>query len=489
MANHGQPSEPTPMPHCLAVPFPTQGHINPILEFSKRLIPKGIRVTLLLTPFISKSISARDRTRISALEIGLETIADGHDEEGCPTGVGAQRFDAYVRTFREIGSKALARLVQRMADSGESVHCIIYDSIIPWCLDVAKEFGILTADFFTQSCAVDAIYYGVREGKVPVGETTGYNFGVIPGLPALERRDLPTLLHDCGPDPDPFGLILGQFSNAEQADWVLCNSVLEVEQEELSWLSNFLPFTTVGPTIPLPYLNNQHDNDDTDLHGLSIFKPFNESTCANWLETKPKHSVVYVSFGSIAGLAADQMEELFWGLRNSNHYFLWVVRQSEESKLPKESELSAAAAAERGLIVRWCSQLEVLASEAVGCFVTHCGWNSTLEGLSLGVPMVAVPQWSDQPTNAKYVKDVWRVGVRVVEGGGGESGAVVGREEIERCLREVMEGESGEEIRRNSEKWKNVIREAAGEGGSSGSNVGDFAASLISKSRLVGLGL
>ncbi|KAG5589098.1 hypothetical protein H5410_039612 [Solanum commersonii] len=49
---------------------------------------------------------------------------------------------------------------------------------------------------------------------------------------------------------------------------------------------------------------------------------------------------------------------------------------------------------------------------SIGCFLTHCGWNSTLESISLGVPMVAIPQWTDQPTNAKLVKDVWEIGVR-----------------------------------------------------------------------------
>ncbi|CAI0390530.1 unnamed protein product [Linum tenue] len=93
------------------------------------------------------------------------------------------------------------------------------------------------------------------------------------------------------------------------------------------------------------------------------------------------------------------MEELCYGWKNSDHYFLWVVRASEEEKFPPSFDPSD----EKGLVVSWCPQLEVLNHESVGCFVTHCGWNSMLEALSLGVPMVAMPQWTDQGTNAKYI--------------------------------------------------------------------------------------
>ncbi|KAJ6973570.1 udp-glycosyltransferase 74e1 [Populus alba x Populus x berolinensis] len=129
----------------------------------------------------------------------------------------------------------------------------------------------------------------------------------------------------------------------------------------------------------------------------------------NWLNDRPKGSVVPVSFGSLVDLKAEQMEELAWGLKTSDCYFLRVVRASEESKLSKDFAEESSA---KGLVVRWCSQLEVLAHEAVGCFVTLCGWNSSLEALSLGVLMVAMPQRTDQSTNAKYITDVWNMGVK-----------------------------------------------------------------------------
>jgi len=229
------------------------------------------------------------------------------------------------------------------------------------------------------------------------------------------------------------------------------------------------PIKLIGPTIPSMFLDKRLV-DDKD-YGLSLFKP-NSETCMKWLDSKEPGSVVYVSFGSLAALTEDQMAELAWGLKRSNTHFLWVVRESERQKVPGNF---VEETTEMGLVITWSPQLEVLAHKSVGCFMTHCGWNSTLEALSLGVPMVAMPQWTDQPTNAKFVVDVWQVGVRVKVG---ENGMVT-QEEIERCIREVMmEGERRDEIRTHSEKWKKLAEMAMDEGGSSDKNIEEFVASL-----------
>ncbi|KAK1389422.1 putative UDP-glucosyltransferase [Heracleum sosnowskyi] len=123
--------------------------------------------------------------------------------------------------------------------------------------------------------------------------------------------------------------------------------------------------------------------------------------------------------------------------------------------------------------------MEVLAHKALGCFVTHCGWNSTLEALCLGVPMVAVPIWTDQRTNAKFVADVWRMGVRVdTDKNGVFKGEIVGH-----CIREVMDGEKGKEVKTTSKRWMDMAREAVKEGGSSNISINEFVASLTQHSK------
>lgn len=121
-----------------------------------------------------------------------------------------------------------------------------------------------------------------------------------------------------------------------------------------------------------------------------------------WLDAHPPRSVVYASFGRLSVLDPTEMREVVHGLL-AGRLFLWVVRSSESGKLPA-GYAEECSGGERGLVVSWCPHLDVLAHRTVGCFPTHCGWNSTVEVLVTGVPMVAVPQWADQPMSAEYVE-------------------------------------------------------------------------------------
>ena len=230
-------------------------------------------------------------------------------------------------------------------------------------------------------------------------------------------------------------------------------------------ISKHWPGKLIGPMVPSAYLDGRIEGDKG--YGASLWKTLSEQ-CIKWLETKSRNSVIYVSFGSMVSLTEEQMGEIAWGLKESGFYFLWVVKEHERSKLPKGFIESST---EKGLIITWCNQLEMLAHEAIGCFVTHCGWNSTLEGLSLGVPMVGIPQWSDQLTDAKFVADVWGVGVRAKE----DDKGVVRKEELIGCLKEVMEGKRGQKFRMNSCIWRSKAMEAIGEGGSSDRWINKFA--------------
>lgn len=445
--------------HCLVLSYPTQGHINPLLEFSKRLEHKGVKATLVTTYSMSKTIHKE------ASSIALETISDGYDEGGIEQ---AETIKAYLDRFWKVGSQTLTDLLQKLSNSGSPVDCIVYDSFLPWALDIAKKFGLVGAVFFTQSCAVNNIYYHVQKGvlKLPLQE----NEILLPGLPTLEPQDMPSFIYVWGSYPAALDMVVNQFANVDKADWVLCNTFYELEQEVVDWMAKIWPLRTIGPTIPSMFIDKRL-KDDTD-YGFSIFKP-NSDACMKWLSERSKGSVVYVSFGSMAVLEAEQIEELAWGLRMSNTYFLWVVRESEQPKLPTNF---VEETSEKGLVVHWCPQLEVLAHAAVGCFVTHCGWNSTLEALSLGVPMVAMPQWTDQSTNAKYIMDVWKMGLKAdpVDDKG-----FVRREAVEQCIRDIIEGEKGKEIKKNAFKWKALAKEAVDLGGSSDKNMDEFVANFV----------
>ncbi|XP_042490749.1 mogroside IE synthase-like [Macadamia integrifolia] len=444
--------------HVLVFPFPAQGHINPLLQFCKRLASKGLKVTLATTIFITKSVHNEVNN------VRVESISDGFDEGGIDA---VKSPEVYLERFQVVGSESLAELIEKQQSSGYPFKCLIYDSVIPWALEVAKRFGLSTASFFTQSCANDAIYYNVKKGllSTPVqGPTVS-----LPGLPILETHDLPSFIYYWGSYPTFLDSVLNQFQNVEKVDYLFINTFDKLEDEVLKWMSNLYPVKTIGPTVPSIYLDNRVE-DDKD-YGLSLFESRKE-TYMDWLNMREDGSVIYISFGSISELGEEQMEEIALGLISSNHYFLWVVRKSEENKLPKSL---AEDKSEKGLVVAWCSQLEVLAHKAVGCFITHCGWNSTIESVSLGVPMIAMPQWTDQTMNAKFVVDVWEVGVRVKL----DEKGTVRRKEIEKCVKEIMGGDRGEKIQRNAFRWKVLAKEAIDEGGSSDKNIDEFVASLL----------
>ncbi|XP_057957036.1 UDP-glycosyltransferase 74F2-like [Malania oleifera] len=446
--------------HVLVLPYPTQGHINPLLQLSKRLASKGLIPTFAVTVFISKTM------QLHTPIIRFDTISDGYDDGGFAH---AKSIDDYISQFEAEGSKTLAELIKKQESTfGHPFSCIIYDSFMPWALDVAKRFGLAAAAFFTQPCFVNYTYYYAHTGVLSLPASSSRV--LLPGLPELDASDMPSLLYAPSSYPSYFKMVFGQYSNIEKADYVLVNTFYELEEEVVDSMSKISPLMTIGPTVPSFYLDNRVQNDsDYDLNLFNL----DPDSCIHWLHTKPKDSVVYVAFGSLAALGKEQMEELAWGLKRSNSYFLWVVRKSEEEKLPENFIVETS---EKGLLVNWSPQLKVLSSPAVGCFFTHCGWNSTMEALSLGVPMVGMPQWTDQPTNAKFIADVWNVGVRVQVDK--ESG-IVGREEVERCIREVMEGESGQEMRKNAEIWRDLTKEAVSEGGSSDKNINEFVSKIL----------
>ncbi|XP_073121690.1 mogroside I-E synthase-like [Henckelia pumila] len=163
------------------------------------------------------------------------------------------------------------------------------------------------------------------------------------------------------------------------------------------------------------------------------------------------------------------MEEIAFGLMMSNCNFLWVVRSSEENKLPPHFISNVQ---DRRLVVKWCSQPRILAHPAVSCFMAHCGWNSILEALSCAVPIIGVGLWGDQHINAKFIEDVWKVGVRVRVGD-------IKREEIAKLVAEVLHGDKGKELKINACEWKELVEEAVGKGWSSTKNVDAFVSRIL----------
>ncbi|CAN6445424.1 unnamed protein product [Victoria cruziana] len=450
-------------PHVLIISYPSQGHINPLIQLAKFLAQCSLRITFITTDSAINSIVKSKPTRLAPIEFQSFTVNAGLMNSDGST------VAAYLQRFRSDATEFLTATFRRL-----SPVCVIYDSFMPWVLDIAKPLGVLSAPFFTQSCAVGAIYYLYYSGLFSAGDPPAAE---LLALEDLTIRDVPSFMLTSNPYPVLTSVVLEQFSNLSEATWVLGNSFDELESRIIQSFRPKLPVKTIGPMLPSAYLSagcsDQRSPDQDRRFDGDMFEA--ASGCIKWLDGREEGSVVYVSFGSLLALRDEQMEELAFGLKQSRKAFLWVVKKPEDgsvrqgnNKLP---DCFVEETRDQGLVVPWCSQLEVLSHPAIGCFVSHCGWNSTLESLSLGVPVVAMPQWTDQPTNGKFISDVWRVGVRAEAG----KNDLVRREELVRCLGLVMdEGEKRREVRANAARWRERARVAVEEGGSSSRNLQDF---------------
>ncbi|KAG7573269.1 UDP-glucuronosyl/UDP-glucosyltransferase [Arabidopsis suecica] len=465
--------------NVLVFSFPIQGHINPLLQFSKRLLSKNVTVTFLTTSSTHNSILRRAIAGgATALPLSFVPIDDGF-EEGHPS---TDTSPEYFAKFQENVSRSLSELISSMEPKPNAV---VYDSCLPYVLDVCRKHpGVSAASFFTQSSTVNAIYIHFLRGAFKEFQ----NDVVLPAMPPLKGNDLPVFLYDNNLCRPLFELISSQFVNVDDIDFFLVNSFdeLEVEgmaytgfqliyqfqnEQVLQWMKNQWPVKNIGPMIPSMYLDKRLAGDKD--YGINLFNA-QVNECLDWLDSKQPGSVIYVSFGSLAVLTDDQMIEVAAGLKQTGHNFLWVVRETETKKLPSNyiEEIG-----EKGLIVNWSPQLQVLAHKSIGCFMTHCGWNSTLEALSLGVALIGMPAYSEQPTNAKFIEDVWKVGVRVKA----DQNGFVTKEEIVRCVGEVMEdmSEKGKEIRTNARRLMEFAREALSDGGNSDKNIDEFVAKIV----------
>ena len=229
-----------------------------------------------------------------------------------------------------------------------------------------------------------------------------------------------------------------EIQTLNQAEWWLCNSASDLEVGAFSISPKLLP---IGPLM-------------ASDHNTSSFWQ-EDKTCLDWLDQQPPQSVIYVSFGSMVSTKPNQFKELALGLDLLNKPFLWVVRTSNGNNVnnayPDEFKGS------QGKIVGWAPQKKVLSHPAIACFISHCGWNSTMEGVYSGVPFLCWPFCSDQLMNKTYICDEWKVGMRFDK----DEYGLIPREEIKKKVELLLEDE---DIKERSLKLKEKVIKNKAEG-------------------------
>ncbi|CAN8275065.1 unnamed protein product [Cochlearia groenlandica] len=461
--------------HVMLVSFQGQGSINPLLRLGKLIASKGVLVTFVTTEFWGKQMREANNIVTGELKpvgsgsLRFESFDDGWADDDERRG----DFTLYLLQLEKAGKQEVSKLVKRYIEKEEPVSCLINNPIIPWVGQVAKDFNIRFATLWTQSCACLSAYYHYQNGSVSFPTETEPKLDVkLPGAPVLRHNEIPTLLHPYGSHFTGLrAALLETFKNLDKPFCMLVSSFDALEQEVVDQLSKIYPIKTIGPLFKVAKTVN------SDVSG-DFCKPSDE--CLEWLDSKPMSSVVYIAFGSVAYLKQEEMEEMAQGVLKSGLPFLWVIREPlgelkvEAHVVPRE--LKEECDKGNGKIVEWCPQDQVLAHPSVACFVTHCGWNSTTEALTYGVPMVCFPQFGDQVTNAAFIVDVFKMGVRL--GRGAAQKRIVPREEVAEMLLEATVGENAKEVKKNALKWKAAAEAAVAPGGSSEKNLREFVEKL-----------
>ncbi|KAF9620996.1 hypothetical protein IFM89_015818 [Coptis chinensis] len=277
----------------------------------------------------------------------------------------------------------------------------------------------------------------------------------VPGFKDIRLKDLPSFMRTTDRDDIMFNFELGVAEKAKEGFAIILNTFDALEDEAINAVRSELPpIYTIGS---LSLLAKHFSEKGLNSIGSNLWKE--DSDCIRWLDTKEPNSVVYVNFGSITTITPQQMTEFAWGLANSNQKFLWIIRpglvSGDMSILPPEFVVEIK---ERGLLASWCSQEQVLNHPSVGGFLTHSGWNSTIESICSGGPMICWPFFAEQQTNCRYCCIHWGIGMEI--------DSDVKREEVESAVREMLQGKKGKEMKINAVEWKKKAEKAVSLSGS-----------------------
>ncbi|XP_077229083.1 7-deoxyloganetin glucosyltransferase-like [Tasmannia lanceolata] len=469
-------------PHAVLIPFPAQGHVSPFLKLAKLLHFRGFFITFINTEFNhQRLLRSRGLDSLNGLDdFHFDTIPDGLPP---PSNLNATQD---VPTLCDSTTKnclvPFLNLITKLNDTTNQppVTIIVSDAIMSFTLDAAEELCIPDIVFFTaSSCGVlGYLHYAelIKRGITPLKDesylTNGYlNTFIdwIPGLKDFRLRDFPSFIQTTDPDDIMLNFFIRESERAPRASAIIMNTFDDLEHKVLDSLSSMLPkIYTVGP---LSFLCNEIPDSRLKLMGSNFWKE--DMECLQWLNTKEPKSVVFVNFGSITTMSLEQLREFAWGLANSKHTFLWIIRpdlvMGDLGILPEEFVIETK---ERSLLASWCPQEEVLSHPSVGVFLTHSGWNSTLESICGGVPVLCWPFFAEQQTNCRLACTEWAIGMEINNN--------VKREEVESLVREMMEGEKGMEMRSKAMEWKESAIKATKQGGSSYMNLDKLVKEMLS---------
>uniref|UniRef100_A0A1J3CWA5 UDP-glycosyltransferase 83A1 n=1 Tax=Noccaea caerulescens TaxID=107243 RepID=A0A1J3CWA5_NOCCA len=410
-------------PHVLVIPYPAPGHVLPLMSLSRYLAKQGIQITFINTVFnhnrIINSLSKSSSHDYLGDQMKLVLIPDGLEDSPEERNIPGKLSESVLRFM----PNKVEELIERMIGESTIISCVVADQSLGWAIEVAAKFEIRRAAFCPAAAASMVLGFSIQklvdDGLIESDGTPKVNktIQLSPGMPEMETNKLVWVsLKNKESQKNIFELVLQNNKSIESTDWLLCNSVYELETAAFGLYPQILPVGPIGWSQSL---------EDDESTSLGSFLP-QDRDCLDWLDRYIPGSVIYVAFGSFGFMGKIQLEELAIGLELTKRPVFWVTGSGDQPPIKPGSGLVK--------VVRWAPQREVLSHRAIGCFVSHCGWNSTLEGAGNGIPFVCIPYFADQFINKAYICDVWKIGLEFEQ----DELGVVSKLEVKKKIDEVM---------------------------------------------------
>ncbi|GAB2245128.1 hypothetical protein Droror1_Dr00000621 [Drosera rotundifolia] len=450
-------------PHIIFLPSPGMGHLIPLINFATHLLHHYPRLSLTFVVPSSAPPTPPQLAALAALPSSVTSLFLDPVED-LPLNLAIESIISYTLLASLPG---LRDVIKQRIDGVETVTALVVDLFGTDAMDVAAEFGLKSYIFHPSTTMLLALFKRLPE----MDETVKCEYREmsepvrLKGCVPVHGRDLLDPVQDR--ENEAYEWVLHHAKRYELAEGILVNTFEELEGGALRGLREGGDWPPVYPVGPL--VQGVRRKTEVEERGKE---------CVTWLDGQASGSVLFVSFGSGGTLSRDQINELALGLETSEQRFLWVARSPNDGTtsatffnagsqvdplgfLPKGFVERTRG---RGLVVSsWAPQIHVLAHESTGGFLTHCGWNSTLESVVYGVPLITWPLYAEQKMNAVMLVDGLKVALRPKAGEGG----LIRREEIARVTRALMEGEEGKDLRARMRDFKYAAAKALGDDGSS----------------------
>ncbi|ESQ28622.1 hypothetical protein EUTSA_v10018509mg [Eutrema salsugineum] len=440
-------------------PAPPIGHLVSMVELGKLILSQNpslsIHILLAPPPYQPESTA----TYISTVSSSFPSITFHHLPAVTPyssTSTSRHHHESLLLEILCFSNPNVHKTLFSLSQNF-NLHAMIIDFFCTAVLDVTADFTFPVYYFLASGAAYLTgsfylpILHETTEGKNLIDIETLH----IPGVPPMKGSDMPKAVLERDDEVyDAFIMFCKQLS---KSSGIIVNTFDALENRAIKAITEELCFRNIYPIGPLIVRGRTGDN-----HGD------NASSCLDWLDSLPEQSVAFLCFGSLGLFSKEQVNEIAIGLERSEERFLWVVRNPPEIDSMAEPDLKTLLpegflnrTGNRGMVVKsWAPQVPVLNHKSIGGFVTHCGWNSILESVCAGVPMVAWPLYAEQRFNRVVIVDEIKIAIPMNEL---ETG-FVSSTEVEKRVREIMQDGP---VREKTKAMKNAAESALTETGSS----------------------